>query len=123
MLCEQGIDNMWRMKCIFCMLYEQSRPHEEWDSMSEFFESMSFEIVNLGINHGESGKVELKEFNVHDWYSGIEELYKAGFECGQLRRHQYVKELEFKQYCTSMVLGYLGIQMPEDLILLINKYV
>ena len=111
---------MWRSHCIFCMLYEQSRPDEQWDSMSEFFESMSFQIVELGIEHGESGKVELKKFNVHPWYSGIEDLYEAGFKYGQLIRTHDLTNLKFKQHCTTMV---LEDHIPQDLIRLINLYV
>ena len=122
MFCKTGIQFVWRCHCIFCMLYEEHHPNEQWDSMPEMFESMSYGLVTIGFDHGLSGKVKLKEFNVHDWYSGIEDLYESGFKHGKLTlRTKQLKSqaLEFRQFCIDQTLNSI---LPQDLIQLIKMY-
>jgi hypothetical protein len=108
------------------MLYEEHCPDEQWDSMTEMFDSMSYELVRIGFEHGSSGKVRLREFYVHDWYSGIEDLYENGFEHGlltiqtkQLKKDLQSQALKFRQFCIQLELDPL---LPQDLIPLINMY-
>lgn len=76
----------WRLACIFCMLYGNYNPEEQWDSLPELFESMALALVEIGFNHGYSDRVKLNKFNVHRNYRGIETLYKEGFNHGMLQR-------------------------------------
>ena len=120
MWCEQGIDNMWRLHCIFCMLYEEHDPDEQWDSASEFFDEICFSLVELGRKHGANGNVQLNDFHVHGWYAGIEKLYEIGFQYGQLQRKHHTTQLNFKKYCTLLLMDH---HLPLDLITLINLYI